>query len=259
MGSVVTFAHHKGGTGKTTTCINVAGFAHQKEAKVLVVDVDPQANATSGLGVDVSTIKGSMYDVLTGGLAITDVILETESGIHLAPSTLDLVGAEPWLYAQKDARVERLARALEPVKPRYDLVLIDTPPGAGVLMMNGIAAADRIVVTLDPGIFALEDVKTIETLLADVSENVGSKRVADIAVVTRAMRPRFFERLFGADDNVNELASDLRRSFRSIHVVPFDRVVFESQRLGVPISDLDPDSPAGSAYRDLAREVMNHG
>lgn len=254
---IVTFAHHKGGTGKTTSCVNVAGFAAAAGAKVLVVDLDPQANATAGLGVDVTTIKASMLDVLTGGVAIRDVILDVGEGVHLAPATLDLVAAEPWLYAQTEDRMLRLSKALQPVLALYDHVLVDTPPGAGVLMLNGIVAADRIVVALDPGVFALEDLHAFDTLLADVETNLGLTRVADVAVVTRALRSGLMDTLLGRPDPVRDVVEELRRRFRTVHVVPYDRAVFESQRRGVPLAAVAPSSPAGAAYRALARDVFD--
>lgn len=259
MGHVVTFAHHKGGTGKTTTCVNVAGFAVKQRRRVLVVDLDPQANATSGLGVDTRTVEASMLDVITGTKPLTDVLLQTECGVHLAPSCLDLVGAEPWLYQLPDGRLTRVAQSLDSVKDRYDLILIDTPPGAGILMLNGLAAADEVVATLDPGVFALEDLRALQTILGDVASAVGRERHVAAAVVTRVLRPRWWDRLLGRPDTQAQVVHELRQRFQSCYVVPYDATVFESQRLGLPLSHLGPGSPAGRSYQHLAREVMNHG
>lgn len=256
---ILTFAHHKGGTGKTTTCTNVAGFLAAAGARVLVVDVDPQANATAGLGVDVATVKASMVDVLTGGLGIEHILLETECGVHLAPATLDLVGAEPALYAQEHGRVGRLRELLAPVLDRYDHVLIDTPPGAGVLMLNGLAAADEVVVALDPGVFALEDLHTLDTIFADLAEHAGARPRVDTAILSRAVPPSFTDRLLGRTDPVAEMAVDLRKRFSRFFIVPYDRAVFEAQRQGLPLSHVQPRSPAARVFHALAEEVLHHG
>lgn len=259
MGHVVTFAHHKGGTGKTTTCVNVAGFAAKQGRRVLVVDLDPQANATSGLGVDTSTVQASMFDVITGTRSLLDVLLQTECGVHLAPSTLDLVGAEPWLYQLSDGRLTRVAQILESVNDRYDLILIDTPPGAGILMLNGLAAADEVVATLDPGIFALEDLRALQTIMGDVASVIGRERHIAAAVVTRVLKPRWWDRLLGRPDPQGQVVQELQKRFQSCYVVPYDPHVFESQRQGLPLSHVGPASRAGRSYQHLAKEVMNHG
>lgn len=254
---IVTFAHHKGGTGKTTSSINVAGSAARQGLRVLVVDLDPQANATAGLGVDPRTVKASMLDVLTGGVALDDVVLDTEGGVQVAPATLDLVAAEPWLYALAEGRTQKLAEALGTARRRWDLVVVDTPPGAGVLMLNGLVAADRIVVALDAGVFALEELDAFFTLLEDVEENLGLTRQADDAIVTRAERRSWTDAVLRRRDPVAEVVQHLRERFRRVHVVPADRAVFESQRRGVPLAQSAPASPAARAYAEITELLLD--
>lgn len=259
---IVTFAHHKGGTGKTTTCTSVAGFLALAGKRVLVVDMDPQANATAGLGIDLSTVKGSMVDVLTGGVALRDILLEVDAGIHVAPATLDLIGAEPVLYARDGDRTGHLRRALADVAGYYDVVCIDTPPGAGVLMLNGLAAADEVVVALDPGVFALEELRTLDTLFADLHEHAGRRPRVETAVLSRAVRPGVADRLLGRTDPVGEVLPDLRARFRHVHIVPYDRAVFEAQRQGLPLSHVAPHAPASRALRAVAEGILggvSHG
>jgi hypothetical protein len=161
--SSITFAHHKGGTGKTTSCLNIGGFLQKSGERVLLVDCDPQANATSGLGIDPVSRTVNMYDVFMGvfegfpDVSLEETIIPTPSGIDLAPSSLDLVGVEPFLY-NIDDRAGILRELLAPVAGRYDHVLIDTPPSMGQFVINGLVAADKTIVTLDSGIFALKGI-----------------------------------------------------------------------------------------------------
>lgn len=256
---IVTFAHHKGGTGKTTTCTSVAGELSRAGRRVLVVDMDPQANATAGLGVDVATVKAGMVDVLTGGLQLRDILLETECGVHVAPATLDLIGAEPALYSRSEDRILQLTQALADVEGLYDDILIDTPPGAGVLMLNGLAAAEEVVVALDPGVFAIEELRTLETIFSDLAEHAGRRPRVRTAVLSRAVRPGLVDRLLARPDPVSEMLPELHARFPRLHVVPYDRAVFEAQRRGLPISHVSPDAPAARVFRALASELIAHG
>jgi chromosome partitioning protein len=171
--TIITFAHHKGGTGKTTSCLNIAGYLVKAGKNVLVVDVDPQANATLGLGINPDSLMASMYDLFMGKcpgyqpVTITDIVQKTESGIDVAPSNLELVGAEPFLYTIEE-RAKMLAEILLPVKNRYDYILIDTPPSMGQFVINGLVASDHTVVTFDRGVFALQGLHTLMTIFSDI-------------------------------------------------------------------------------------------
>ena len=176
--TIVAFAHHKGGTGKTTSCLNVAGYLQKSGRSVLVVDCDPQANATAGLGVDPDTLELSMYDLFMSAfegfpdVVINDIIVPTASGVDLAPATLDLVGVEPYLYSIDD-RAGLLREALAGVRGNYDFILIDTPPSMGQFVINGLVAADHTIVTLDPGTFALRGMEALSTVFHDIREMLG--------------------------------------------------------------------------------------
>ena len=213
--TVIAFAHHKGGTGKTTSCLNVAGYLQKDGKRVLVVDCDPQANATSGLGVDPERVEQSMYDVFMSvfegfpDARITDIIVPTASGIYLAPATLDLVGVEPYLYGIDD-RAGILREALTPVRRTYDFILIDTPPSMGQFVINGLVAADHTVVTLDAGTFALNGMEALSTIFNDIREMIGEDVNADFAILTR---------WGGSDDSGAVWRSFLNGSFRP-HPLP---------------------------------------
>ena len=286
--SCITFSHHKGGTGKTTSCLNVAGFLALAGKRVLVVDADPQANATMGLGIYPDSRRRHMYDVFMSvfegfpDVPITEVITKTEAGIDLAPSNLDLVGVEPSLYMIDD-RAGILRDLLEPVRHAYDYILIDTPPSMGQFVINGLVAADHIVVTIDAGIFALRGIDGLETIFADISEIVGHRVTADLAVLTRwetpappvaPVRPGLLARLFGrgtprvpavdppSPDGAAEaerrarVEAEVRRRIGRVETVPFSREVYEAQQRGLPIAHFAPDSPAGLAYRRITEGVL---
>jgi chromosome partitioning protein len=279
--TIVAFAHHKGGTGKTTSCLNIAGYLQKDGKKVLVVDCDPQANATTGLGIKPETLELSMYDVFMSvfegfpDITIDDVIVPTASGIDLAPATLDLVGVEPYLYGIED-RAGVLKEALERVKGNYDFILIDTPPSMGQFVINGLVAADHTVVTLDPGTFALRGMEALSTVFDDIRELLGADVVADVAILTRWKGPEnqaaeagglvlFLKRLFSAGPSAEEekererlkaFESEVRKAFRQVFVVPYSPAIYETQQQGLPISHYAPESDAGRRYRAITTAIQ---
>jgi chromosome partitioning protein len=274
---VITFAHHKGGTGKTTSCLNVAGFLQKLGERVLVIDMDPQANASSGLGVDPHALTLSVYDLFMGqfegfpDVAIQDVVLETRSGVFLAPSTLDLVGIEPFLY-NIEHRATVLKKMLSRDSPEYDFILIDTPPSMGQLVINGLIAADHTVVTFDRGIFALHGMDTLMTIFSDIEELLGEHVSPDMAILTRwddadkEKRAGVLSRLtdhFKKPDP--ELARDkeqlkifeaeVRARFTDVFIIPYSREIYEAQNAGLPISHFAPECEAAKAYRNIAGAI----
>lgn len=275
--TIITFAHHKGGTGKTTSCLNIAGFLVKSGKNVLVVDVDPQANATSGLGISPDSLKLSMYDLFMGKcqgyepITIIDCIQKTKSGIDIVPSNLELVGAEPFLYTMED-RAKMLSEILAPVKKRYDYILIDTPPSMGQFVINGLVASDHTVVTFDRGVFALQGLHTLMTIFADIREIVGNRITPDLAILTRwdsnvaGKRgiKAFFSRFSLKDSSdrvkeevlVREFEEEVRKYFNLVYTVPYSREIYEAQRAGLPISHFAPDSPAGKAYSGIAEVIQ---
>jgi chromosome partitioning protein len=291
---IITFSHHKGGTGKTTSCLNIAGFLTRAGKKVLVVDCDPQANATVGLGFGPQSVGRNMYDVFLGGTegsprtTIQEIIKKTPSGIDLAPSHLDLVGAEPALYRMED-RAVILRERLSGIRDQYDYVLIDTPPSMSQLVINGLYAADYIIVTLDSGTFSLEGVSTLTTIFGDMKEDLGKEITPAMAIVTRwsegevcpertaaepqdllfRIRSLFYKKpgptsaeVKAAEEKITEherlvqMLYEIRRLFRTVYTVPYSPLIYESQKRGLPISHFAPDSSAGTAYKTIADEVM---
>nr|WP_320161177.1 AAA family ATPase [uncultured Methanoregula sp.] len=294
--TTITFSHHKGGTGKTTSCLNIAGFCAREGKKVLVVDCDPQANATAGLGISLQNSDRNMYDVFMSGIEdfpetrIIDIIKRTDSGIDLAPSHLDLVGTDPYLYRTPN-RAGILKEALSRVKDSYDLIFVDTPPSMGQLVINGLFAADRIVVTLDSGTFALDGIATMNTIFSDIKEGLGKEIRPDMAIVTRwgegsspacdvqepagqqdflsLIRSLFYKKpeptpaeLEAAKEQKTEherleaMLADIRKRFPLVYTVPFSPMVYEAQKRGLPLSHCAPESSAGLAYKTIALEVL---
>lgn len=293
---VVTFSHHKGGTGKTTSCLNIAGFLVQARKKVLVVDCDPQANATVGLGYGSQSSGRNMYDVFMSGFeefpetAITDIIRSTPSGIDLAPSHLDLVGADPYLYRMEN-RAEVLKKALAPVLGTYDFILVDTPPSMGQLVINGLYAADHVVVTVDSGSFALDGIATLSTIFSDMKADLAREIRPELAIITRygegpvpenipaipekqdiftVLHNLFYKKPEPTADEVRAkeeekteherlvtLEAEVRRLFTAVYTVPYSPQIYEAQKRGLPISKFAPDSSAGVAYKTITDVIIS--
>ncbi|WP_366513082.1 AAA family ATPase [Methanoregula sp.] len=296
----MTFSHHKGGTGKTTSCLNIAGFLVQAGKKVLVVDCDPQANATVGLRYISQATGKNMYDVFMSGFEdfpetfpvtpISEIIRNTPSGIDLAPSHLDLVGADPYLY-RMEGRAGILKEALATVRDQYDYILIDTPPSLGQLVINGLYAADHLIVTLDSGSFALDGVATLSTIFSDMKEDLGREIKPDMAIVSRwaegatpaghpeepgekkdlmsLFRALFYKKPEPTQDEIRSaeeqkaeherlitMMSEVQRLFPVVYTIPFSPLIYEAQKRGLPISHFAPDSSAGVAYKTIAEEVL---
>ncbi len=279
--TVIAFAHHKGGTGKTTSCLNVAGYLQKDGKRVLVVDCDPQANATSGLGVDPERVEQSMYDVFMSvfegfpDARIADIIVPTASGIYLAPATLDLVGVEPYLYGIDD-RAGILREALSPVRRTYDFILIDTPPSMGQFVINGLVAADRTVVTLDAGTFALNGMEALSMIFNDIREMIGEDVNADFAILTRwggsddsgGGLALFLKRIFSPasfaeeereKERLKAFESEVRKKFKQVFVVHYSPLIYEAQQKGLPISHYAPESKPGRDYRAVATALESLG
>lgn len=279
--TIVAFAHHKGGTGKTTSCLNVAGYLQKSGRSVLVVDCDPQANATAGLGVDPDTLELSMYDLFMSAfegfpdVVINDIIVPTASGVDLAPATLDLVGVEPYLYSIDD-RAGLLREALAGVRGNYDFILIDTPPSMGQFVINGLIAADHTIVTLDPGTFALRGMEALSTVFHDIREMLGENVTTDLAILTRWKGPDdraaktgglalFLKRIFSPGPSPEEerererlkmFEAEVRKAFKQVFIVPYSPAIYETQQKGLPISHYAPESDAGREYRAITTALL---
>ena len=257
----IVFANHKGGTGKTTSCLSIAGYLAKSGSRVLVVDFDPQASATSGLGIDTLTLQYSMYDAVLDqcdgyeGVPITQVILETDiKNLHVAPSELDLAVAEVLVQHTRN-KAGILNRVLGKVRPLYDYILIDLPPGSGLLTINGLCASDQVVVPLDPGIFSLEALDNLKASFHDIKRMAGHPINRITTVLIKYDKPDVFSRVLRKHNPSQAVEGRLRTMFETVFVVPNSVEIYETQRQGVPISHYAPKSRVGRAYAEITKSI----
>ena len=247
MGKIIAVVNQKGGVGKTTSAVNLTAALHDLGLDVLLCDFDPQANATSGLGVDKRKIKYSIYDVVINDVPAEAAIIATSYG-DILPSHADLAGAGVELIST-EYRERQLANALAKIKDRYDLILIDCPPSLELLTLNGLCAADGILVPVQCEYYALEG-------LSDL--------MATLRMVKRKMNPRL--EIFGVvltmfDGRTNfstQVAQEVRRHFPGkvfSTVIPRNIRLAEAPSHGIPVTAYDRSSRGAAAYKAMADEI----
>jgi chromosome partitioning protein len=252
--TVVAIANQKGGVGKSTTAINLgAGVAFQGD-RVLIIDLDPQGNTSSGLGIDRSMIESSTYEVLVDGSAVTDVLEPTSvKGLHIVPATIELAGAEIELVSMF-SRELRLKQALDAVRSEYDFILIDCPPSLGLLTINGLAAADEVLIPIQCEYYALEGVSQLTRNIELVTGSLNPQLVIEGVVLTM-----FDGRTTLAADVVEQVRSHFGETAYKT-VIPRTVRLSEAPSYGEPIEAYDDMSRGAIAYRELSREFRRrHG
>ena len=247
---VFAVANQKGGVGKTTATVNLSACFAEKGIKTLIVDLDPQANATTGVGLDPRALDGSIYDVLLQDLELEEIIEPTMiKGLHIAPSNLDLAGAEIELVPAY-SRERRLRDSMSGAVTEYDLIMIDCPPSLGLLTINGLTAADEVIVPIQTEYFALEGLTQL---------------VKNIELVQRSLNPdlELTKLILTMYDARTNLSRDVAREVRTHYgdkvcwqVVPRTVRLSEAPSFGQPIILYDPSSKGARAFRDLAKEVL---
>lgn len=253
MGRVISISNQKGGVGKTTTAINLAASLAAAEKAVLLIDGDPQGNATSGLGLDPSALEYGVYDLLMGGAPIEKTIMKTAlPGLDIIGSTADLVGAEVELAALSEKET-RLRKAVHPLRETYDYVFIDCPPSLGFLTVNALTAAEAVLVPLQCEYYALEGLSQLLTTARAVKQGLNpSLRLADILLT-----------MYDSRNNLSQqVAHEARTLFKSRvfrTVIPRNVRLSEAPSHGKPVLLYDLRSKGAQSYLTLAKELMERG
>jgi chromosome partitioning protein len=250
---IVAIANQKGGVGKSTTAINLGAYLAMEGQRVLVVDLDPQSNATSGLGESTISSDRQIYDVLVNEVPLEDIIVKTSTeGLDLAPSSLRLAGAEVELVSLY-SREGRLKKSLEPVRESYDIILVDCPPSLGLLTVNALAAADEVLIPIQCEYYALEGLvlllRTIEKIRVYLNPDL---RIGGILLTMHDTRTNISK----------QVMEEVRKQYPNetfITVIPRNVRLSEAPSYGQPISQYDPLSRGALAYQNLAKEVISHG
>ena len=247
MGKIIAVVNQKGGVGKTTSAVNLTAALHDLGLKVLLCDFDPQANATSGMGVDKRRVKNSIYDVTINDVPLEEAVIHTKFG-DVLPSAADLAGATVELIGA-DHRERQLEKALHKAKSEYDLIFIDCPPSLELLTLNGLCAADGILIPVQCEYYALEGLSDLMNTLR---------------MVKRKLNPRL--EIFGValtmfDGRTNfstQVAQEVRRHFPGkvfATVIPRNIRLAEAPSHGIPVTVYDKYSRGAKAYKEMAEEI----
>ncbi|WP_313892707.1 AAA family ATPase [Psychrobacillus sp.] len=253
MGRIVAIANQKGGVGKTTTSVNLSACLAYLGKKVLLVDIDPQGNASSGVGVNKGDVNQCIYDVLIDDVAVVETILETKvENLHIVPATISLAGAEIELVSTISREV-RLKKALQEVKGDYDYIIIDCPPSLGLLTINSLTAADAIIIPVQCEFYALEGLSQLLSTIRLVQKHLNKNLEIDGVLLT----------MFDARTNLGiQVIEEVKKYFQDKvykTIIPRNVRLSEAPSHGEPIIIYDPKSRGAEVYLDLAKEVIRNG
>ncbi|MDI6601579.1 MAG: AAA family ATPase [Thermoanaerobacteraceae bacterium] len=253
MGRIMAIANQKGGVGKTTTVINLSSNISAKGKKVLMVDIDPQGNTTSGIGINKEKLKKTIYDVLLNNEEIEDCIVKTKyDRLYILPANIELAGAEIELVSV-EKRENRLKEVLSVVKDEYDYILIDCPPSLGLLTINALTAADSVLVPIQCEYYALEGLTQLMNTIKLVQKGLNKDLIIEGVVLT----------MFDGRTNLSiQVVDEVKKYFKNKvyrSIIPRNVRLGEAPSFGQPISVYDPKSKGAEAYEELAEEVIGRG
>ena len=248
---IIAIANQKGGVGKTTTTINLGAAIAENDKKVLIIDLDPQSNTTTGLGFSTKELKSSTYQVIIQENTASEAILDVGiKNLHLLPSSLELAGAEIELVTAL-SREQRLTRALDEVISNYDFILIDCPPALGILTVNALCFAKEVIVPIQCEYYALEGLGQLVGNVDLVKSNLNPElEISKIVLVMYDSRTKISK----------QVADEVREYFGERvcnQIIPRSVRLSEAPSYGQPITVFDPTSRSAVAYKELAREVLN--
>lgn len=252
MAKVIAIANQKGGVGKTTTAVNLSSCLAVKGKKVLVIDIDPQGNTTSGLGIDKKTISKSIYDVLINDVSVESTLVNTAiDNLRLCASNIQLAGAEVELVPIM-SRETRMKMALADIKKEYDFIIIDCPPSLGLLTVNSLTASDTILVPIQCEYYALEGLSQLMNTVKLVQKHLNPNLDVEGVVLT----------MFDARTNLSiQVVEEVKKYFRNKvyrTIIPRNVRLSEAPSFGLPIILYDPKSKGAECYMELAEEVIEY-
>ncbi|MCG8485671.1 MAG: AAA family ATPase [Clostridia bacterium] len=251
MGKAIAIFNQKGGVGKTTTNINLGACLAQKEKKVLIIDIDPQGNTTSGIGIDKKRLEVSVYEILINdALQPNQAVMNTcVKNLDIIPSSVKLAGAEIELV-EMEAREKRLKKVIDSIKEEYDYVFIDCPPSLGLLTINSLTAVDSVLIPIQCEFYALEGVSQLMSTVELVKKNLNPKLEIQGVILS----------MFDGRTNLSiQVVDEVKKYFKEkvyTTIIPRNVRLAEAPSYGLPIVEYDPKSKGAEAYQDFAEEFL---
>lgn len=252
MGKVVSIANQKGGVGKTTTSINLSTILAKKGKKVLMIDADPQGNASSGVGIDRDEIEISVYDTLINDIQIEQIVKKTKiKNLYICPSNINLAGAEVELVSMM-SREHRLKEKLDEVKENYDFIIIDCPPSLGLITLNAFTASDSVLIPVQCEYYALEGLGQLLNTISLVKKHLNKDIEIEGALLT----------MYDIRTNLsNQVVKEVKKYFNDKvykNVIPRNVKLSEAPSYGMPISIYDPRSKGAKSYEKFVKEFIKN-